>query len=155
MLRPEALDRPLKSPPLGGKLQGQRPRSNALGEGSRLSQKLSKQSYENDTIAKTLVTLTYFSCCATEAATSFVAAAEAILPPVQNLDHGSSEDTTSPFATVAAATRPADTATGTTASCPDSAPTPWSSQKSRPRKKNSPAGASLVWASNIATLPTR
>jgi hypothetical protein len=42
MLRLEALDPPLKLPPLGRKLQGQRTRSNALGEGSCLAQGLSK-----------------------------------------------------------------------------------------------------------------
>jgi hypothetical protein len=36
MLRSEALDPPLESPPLGRVLRGQRPRSNTLGEGSRL-----------------------------------------------------------------------------------------------------------------------
>jgi hypothetical protein len=99
-----------------------------------------------------LVTHTYFSCCATDAATPFAAAAEVISPPVQNLDHGSSEAPTSPFVPVAAAIGPADTTTGTKASCPDSAPTPYSSQKHRIRqKKNSPTGARPVWASNMAT----
>jgi hypothetical protein len=82
---------------------------------------------EEKQVPKAPVTLTCFSCCATEAATSFTAAAETILPPAQNLD---------PFATVATATGPAVTATGTTASCPDSAPTPWSRQKHRLRAKN-------------------
>jgi hypothetical protein len=82
-----------------------------------------------------LVTLTYFSCYATDAAMPFAAAAEAISPLEQNLDHGSSGPPTSPFATVVAATGTADTAAGTTASCPDSAPTPWSSRKRRPHKK--------------------
>jgi hypothetical protein len=42
MLCSKALNPPLKSPPFGKKLQGQRPRCNALGEGSRLAQRLSK-----------------------------------------------------------------------------------------------------------------
>jgi hypothetical protein len=84
---------------------------------------------------QTLVTLTYFSCCAIEVATPLAVAAEAISPPAQNLDHGSSGALVSPFAMVAATIGLADKAAGTTASCPDSAPTPWSSQKSRPRKK--------------------
>jgi hypothetical protein len=101
MLRSEALGPPLKSPPLGRELQGQRHQSNALGEGSRLSQELSKQSYGSDTIPKKLSTLTSFNCCATKAATSFAEAAEAISPPAQNLDHRSCEDPALPFATFA------------------------------------------------------
>ena len=73
-----------------------------------------------------LVTLTNFSCYATDVATPFTAAAEAISLPAQNLDHGSSGAPTSPFAMVVAAIGPADTSAGTTASCPNSAPTPWS-----------------------------
>jgi hypothetical protein len=117
--------------------RGQRPQSNALGEGSRLSQGLLVELRKRYN-SKTLVTLTCFSCCATEAATSFVAATEAISPPAQKLDHGSCEDPTPPLATVATAAGPADTATGTTANCPDSAPTPWSSQKTQtlPNKKS-------------------
>jgi hypothetical protein len=138
--------------------RGQHPRSNALGEGSRLSQGLSVELRKRYN-SKTLVTLTCFSCCITEAATSFAAAAEAISPPAQNLDHGSCEDPTPPLATVATAVGPADTAAGTTTSCPDSTPTPWSSQKCRlcptKRVRNSPVGASPEWASNIATPPTR
>jgi hypothetical protein len=81
MLRSEALGPPLKSPPLGRELRGQRPQSNALGKGSRLSQELSKQSYGSDTIPKKLVTLTCLNCCATKAATSFAEATKAISPP--------------------------------------------------------------------------
>jgi hypothetical protein len=44
-----------------------------------------------------LITLTNFSCCATEAAMPVVATAEAISPPVQNLAHGSSETPVSPL----------------------------------------------------------
>ena len=86
--------------------------------------------------SKKFVTLTCFSCCATEAATSFAVVAEAISPPAHNLDHGSYEDPMTPLATVAMAAEPADSAAGTTASCPDSAPTTWSIQKRELHKKS-------------------
>jgi hypothetical protein len=73
---------------------------------------------EEKQVPKALVTITCFSCYATDAATSFAAAVEAISPSAQNLDHGSCED---PFAT---ATEPAATGAGTTTSCSDPAPTP-------------------------------
>jgi hypothetical protein len=63
-----------------------------------------------------LITLMYFSCYATEAATPVAAAEEAISPPAQNLAHGSFEALVSPFVPVAATTEPAHDATGTTAS---------------------------------------
>jgi hypothetical protein len=66
-----------------------------------------------------LITLTYFSCSATEAVTPVAAAAEAISPPAQNLAHGSSEAPVSPFVPVAAITGPTDDAASTTASWPD------------------------------------
>jgi hypothetical protein len=84
-----------------------------------------------------LITLTYFSCCATEAATPVAAAAEAISPPAHNLAHGSYEGPVSPSVSVAATTGSADDATSTTANWPDSAPTSHSSQKHGPPfKKN-------------------
>jgi hypothetical protein len=62
--------------------------------------------------------LTYFSCCTTDAATPVVVAAEAILPPAQNLDHRSFEVLVSPFAacSIAATTMPTADAGGATAS---------------------------------------
>jgi hypothetical protein len=63
--------------------------------------------------------LTCFSYCATEPATSLAAAAEAISPLAQNLDHGSCEG---PFAPIAMAADPAVAGAGTTASCPASDP---------------------------------
>jgi hypothetical protein len=82
-----------------------------------------------------LITLTYFSCRATEAATPVAVAAEAILSSSQNLAHGSSKAPVSPFVPVAATTGPVDDAVGTTASWPDSAPTSHSSQKHGPHSK--------------------
>ena len=79
-----------------------------------------------------LITLTYFSCCATEAATPVAVVAEAISPPVQNLAHGSSEAPVPPFVSVAATTGPADDAADTTASWLDSALTSDSSHKPGP-----------------------
>jgi hypothetical protein len=154
MLRSEALNPPLESPPFGRKLQGQRPRHNVLGEGGRVAQKTVKKSEpwkKNE-----LRLLTCLNCCATEATTSFAAAAEAISPSAQNLDHGSCED---PFATAGTLPGPTATGAGTTTSCPDPAPTSWPRQKRRLReknnRKNSPARPSPVWASNIGTPPTR
>jgi hypothetical protein len=82
-----------------------------------------------------LITLTYFSCCATEATAPVAAVVEAISPPTQNLVHGSSKAPVSPFVSVATATGPADDITGTTTSWPNSAPTSHSSQQPGPHKK--------------------
>jgi hypothetical protein len=122
MLCSEALNPPFELPPFGRKLRGQRPRCNVLGEGSRLAQKTIKKSepWKKNRLQKHWL-LTCFSCCTTEAAMSFAAAAKAISPPVQNLDHGPCEN---PFATVGTATGLATTGAGTIASCPDPAPTP-------------------------------
>jgi hypothetical protein len=90
---------------------------------------------------------------------SFAAMAEAILPSMQNLDHLRGPPDTP--AMVATATGSAATAAETTTSYPDCTPTPWSNQKhrlhqkERERVRNSPAGASPMWASNITTPPTR
>jgi hypothetical protein len=138
MLRPEALDSPLKSPPLSRKLEAMRSAKAAACHKDCQSRTMKM------TQLQALFTLTYFSCCATDAATPFTAAAEVISPPAQNLDHRSSGASVSPFVPVAVATGPANSAAGTTASRLDFAPTPWSSQKHRPLKKNSPTGASLV-----------
>jgi hypothetical protein len=67
--------------------------------------------------------LTCFSCCATKPAMSIAAAAEAISPLAQNLDHGSCEY---PFAPIATATDTNSIDAGTTASCPASDPAPQS-----------------------------
>jgi hypothetical protein len=84
---------------------------------------------------------------------SLAAMAEAISSLAQNLDHRSCED---PFALVAMATDPAVVGAGTTASCPDSDPAPWSRQKPQPHsKKNTPTGPRPVWASKIANPVTR
>jgi hypothetical protein len=64
--------------------------------------------------------------------TSFAAAAKAISPLAQNLDHGSYVD---PFAPADATTGLAAAGAGTTAICPDSAAAPWSRQNPRLRKK--------------------